>query len=292
MILLKSKHHQLKPHEHQTITLTDGRLLGFAEYGDPKGSPLFYFHGWPGSRLRISSLDEDAKAAGIRMISLDRPGYGLSTYKKERQLLDWPDDVTALADHLKIKKFAIAGISGGGPYAAVCAYKIPERLTKVGIVVGLAPTYVPGVLSDMPLAYKAGWANYAKSPVIAHIGSSFHHLAVKFPLGLSDPFSPKVDRNVIGPQRKESLVSLREAFRQGRKGPARDLMIYSKDWGFDLRDIHVPVHLWYAQKDKNVPVTMGEYYHKQIKGSTLVIYPQEGHMVSITHAKEIFEVLS
>ena len=124
------------------IKLKDGRKLGFCEYGDPKGKPIFYFHGWPASRLSGSETDKAAKKLKIRVISPDRPGFGLSDYKEDRTLLGWADDVLELADQLKIKKFAVMGVSGGGPYSAVCAYKIPERVTKAGIVVGLAPVYL------------------------------------------------------------------------------------------------------------------------------------------------------
>src|SRR4051794_27325018 len=106
---------------NQTIILQDGRKLGYAEYGDLEGKPLFYFHGWPVSRLSGKSWDKAAKKLKVRFIAIDRPGIGLSDYKKDRKLLDWDSDVTELADQLKIKKISVLGQSGGGPYAAVCA---------------------------------------------------------------------------------------------------------------------------------------------------------------------------
>src|SRR3989344_8459465 len=104
--------------ENCTFKLRDGRILGYAEYGDPEGKPVFFFHGWPGARFSGKETDEAGKKSGVRIISTDRPGIGLSTYKKDRKLLDWPDDVAQLADYLKIKKFSLMGVSGGGPYAA------------------------------------------------------------------------------------------------------------------------------------------------------------------------------
>src|SRR3990170_989632 len=91
--------------QEKQIHLNDGRKLGFAQYGDLKGKPVFYFHGWPASRLSAKIYDDLAKKLYVRIISPDRPGFGLSDYKKDRTLLDWPDDVLALADFLKIKKF-------------------------------------------------------------------------------------------------------------------------------------------------------------------------------------------
>ena len=114
-----------------TIKLKDGRTLGYIDLGNKDAkNVLFHFHGFPGSRLEANLLSEmDIDMTNIRLISIDRPGMGLSDFKKNRTLLDWPEDVVELADALGIDKFAVEGISGGGPYAAACAYKIPDRLT-------------------------------------------------------------------------------------------------------------------------------------------------------------------
>jgi pimeloyl-ACP methyl ester carboxylesterase len=113
---------------NRTIRLRDGRRLGYAEWGDPDGRPLFYFHGWPGARVEGRLGDEAARAQGVRMIALDRPGMGLSDYQPRRTLVDWPDDVIQLAAAMGLDRFAVLGISGGGPYAAACAWKLSDRL--------------------------------------------------------------------------------------------------------------------------------------------------------------------
>ena len=123
-----------------TIQLHDARTLGYIEYGNPAGKPLFYFHGHPGSRLEAGFLAEQAQKNNIRLIGVDRPGLGRSTYKAGRHFLDWPDDVVELADRLHINRFAVVGFSGGGPYALACAYKISNRLTACGVVSGVGHT--------------------------------------------------------------------------------------------------------------------------------------------------------
>ncbi len=112
---------------HQ-LQLRDGRRLGYVDYGDPAGRPVLLFPGVPGSRLQGHPDRSIAGALGVRLIGVDRPGYGLSDDKRGRTLLDWPDDVVTLADHLGLERFALLSISGGGAYAAACAWKIPERL--------------------------------------------------------------------------------------------------------------------------------------------------------------------
>jgi pimeloyl-ACP methyl ester carboxylesterase len=126
---------------NQYFTTSDGRVLGYDEYGPEDGKPLFYFHGTPSSRLewRMFGTAQLATELHLRVIAMDRPGMGLSDFQPARRLGDWPTDVVALADRLNISRFAVLGYSGGGPYAAVCALAIPERLVSVGMVSGAGP---------------------------------------------------------------------------------------------------------------------------------------------------------
>lgn len=277
--------------ENQTFTLSDGRLLGYAEYGDPKGKPLLYFHGWPSSRLRGESFDTAAKNAKARVISIDRPGYGLSTFQKNRTLLDWPRDVVELMDFLKIKTFSVMGVSGGGPYAAAVAYKIPERLYKVGIVVGLAPTWIPGALEGMPYFARIGWRNYSRVPFLAFLASLQWYVFTNFPIFQSLVPMNKEDKKILRPSLFKKDTKLAEAFRQGIKGVELDLLLYTHDWGFEVKNIKARTFLWYADMDTSVTLKMAQYYAKEIKDSTLKVYKGEGHMISRTHAEEILKTL-
>src|ERR1700756_1202961 len=135
----------------QQLRLPGGRLLGYDEYGVPDGNPIFYFHGSPSTRLEWLLFGNDALAnkLNIRVIVPDRPGLGRSEFHLGRRIGDWPEDVLALADNLKLTRFAVCGYSGGGPYAAACALKMPERLTRVGIVSGTAPFDEPGLTAGV-----------------------------------------------------------------------------------------------------------------------------------------------
>lgn len=276
-----------------SVKLSSGRSLGYAEYGDPKGKPLFFFHGWPSSRLHAGHLNQEAKRQKVRIISIDRPGFGLSDPKHDRTLLEWPDDVVQLADYLKIKKFAVMGVSGGGPYAAACAYKIPERLTKVGIVVGLAPTYIPGILDEIGFVNRLGWANYQRFPILRDISAYLGWLEAKFsPSNFSSFFVARADKFMYSPEmRNATHLSRKEAFKRGYQPASTDLKLYTNDWGFDLNKIKAKVYLWYGEADKNVSLSMGKYYAQQIPHSVLITYPNEGHFIQVTHAEEILKTL-
>jgi pimeloyl-ACP methyl ester carboxylesterase len=132
-----------------TIQLSDGRRLGCAEFGDRAGAPVIYFHGWPGARVEARLGDYAARVSGVRLLAIDRPGMGLSAFQPGRAFVDWPDDVLEVAASLGLDRFAVLGISGGGPYAAACAWKLADRLTNAGILSSLAPFDVPGATAGM-----------------------------------------------------------------------------------------------------------------------------------------------
>src|SRR5918998_25550 len=125
--------------EDRMVRLRDGRRLGYAEYGDPQGSPVLFFHGLGTTRVICPPDDGTALRERIRLVAVDRPGIGISDRRPRRRLLDWPADVVQLADHLEIERFAVVGWSGGGPYAAACGYLLPHRVRKVGMVSSPAP---------------------------------------------------------------------------------------------------------------------------------------------------------
>jgi pimeloyl-ACP methyl ester carboxylesterase len=131
-----------------TIHLFDGRTLAYAEYGDPRGKPVFFFHGIPGSRL-FRPPDEVTARLEVRLITTDRPGSGLSSYQPGRRILDWPGEVAQLADHLGIEKFYAAGHSGGGPYALACAYALPGRVIAAASLCGAGPVDAEGASKNM-----------------------------------------------------------------------------------------------------------------------------------------------
>ncbi len=155
-----------------TIPLSDGRSLAYAEYGDPRGRPVFFFHGTPGSRF-FRPADEITRNMGVRLITADRPGYGLSTFQPGRRILDWPSDITQLADHLGINRFAVAGHSGGGPYVLACAAALPERVSAAALVAAAGPVDASAATLGMSQVNKLGFTfgRYAPWPVLqaAHL---------------------------------------------------------------------------------------------------------------------------
>lgn len=279
----------------RTIRLRDGRRLGFAEWGDPGGRPLLYFHGWPGSRAEGRLGDEAARATGVRLIALDRPGMGLSDYQPRRTLGDWPDDVAQVAAALGLDRFAVLGISGGGPYAAACACKLSERLTGAGIVSGLAPIDIPGALAGMGRQNEVIFRLVGRLAVLrrAVMGATGVSVRRHPDRVLDRGVAAAVDKKYLDrPDVRAILVEgLSEAFRSGSRGPAWEMGLYARPWGFRLEDIRAPVHLWHGEQDANAPVTMARYLATAIPECQATFYPGEGHLHFVDRLPEILAAL-
>lgn len=149
------------------LRLEHGRCLALCEYGPRDGQPVFFFHGWPGSRLDFAANAGAADEAGARVIAIDRPGIGRSGPRSGRTVLDWPVDVVAVADCLGIERFAVLGFSFGGPYARACGYALPTRVTRVGLISCLAPVDDPAAKRGMPPPTRYGLAAARRSPWLA-----------------------------------------------------------------------------------------------------------------------------
>jgi pimeloyl-ACP methyl ester carboxylesterase len=276
--------------------LPDGRALGYVEYGDPAGKPAIYLHGWPTSRLEASPADELARQMGVRLIAVDRPGCGASDFQPRRKLDQWPADVAHFADALALDRFALIGNSGGAPYAAACAARIPERITELIILCGLGPTD-KGRAAGMIASARWALLFARRAPrLAAWVGAlAMRNLTRRnAPLfsGPSVESLPQADRAVLRkPDVRDALSdAVREGFRQGARGPVLDGCIYAQPWPFALQDIRVPSMVWHGEKDTIVPVEMGRLYARSIPGCKAVFYPDEGHFsLPINRMKEIFE---
>jgi pimeloyl-ACP methyl ester carboxylesterase len=273
----------------QRFQLPDGRYLGYAGYGDARGRPVFYFHGFPGSRLEARLAGQAAVSYGIRLIAVDRPGYGLSDARRHRTLLDWAQDTVHLADFLGIGRFSVVGVSGGGPYAAACAFKISHRLDKVAIVCGLGPVVPRSVRYSAADLTVNGLLLAGRFPIFAQLPFAAAALMYrKHPQLMLVLISRRVaqcDRRALQIPELHQLLcdSFREAFRCSLLGPARDLVLYGRDWGFDLHDIHVPTRLWHGEKDAVVPPAMAHRLADEIPTCRALFYPEDGHFSIIAN---------
>jgi pimeloyl-ACP methyl ester carboxylesterase len=280
-----------------TITLSDGRTLGYAEYGDPLGKPVFFFHGTPGSRF-FRSPDEITKEKGVRLICVDRPGYGESTFQPGRRILDWPEDIAQLADSLGMDKFAVAGHSGGGPYASACAIALPGRVIVAAILSGAGPLDTPDITRGMSAINKFGLrvGRFIPWPLWRVLIWVFYHRRRDDPAADMDRGNGHrtlADEELIHrPEVRETCIrSEVEAFRPGMRGLAWDTRLLTRPWGFRLEDTRVPVYLWHGTADDLSTIAMARYVAGKIPGCKTIICENEAHLLLFPYWGEILTQL-
>lgn len=283
---------------NQSIQLSDGRTLGYAEYGSADGTPIFYFTGGNSSRLEGQWFDDAAMKANVRLITPDRPGFGLSTFQSNRQLLDWPDDILELAEFLAIDRFSIFGLSGGGPHVLATAHKIPERINKAAIISGTAPPEMPDLYQGMWPPVRLIFLTAKRFPKVNRFllkkMSKFYSDKEQM-LRRMKQAMPKPDVALIDnrPDIMEIFSSsAKEAHRNGVQGDALEWQLYVNPWGFNLQDIELEIALWNGLVDQQVPIGMGRYLENQLPNALLTEVEDGGHFSSINnYIEDIFKYL-
>jgi pimeloyl-ACP methyl ester carboxylesterase len=283
----------------------DGRSVGFATYGSttPSDPVIFLFHGLPGCRITGRSFSKVCKEVGARLITIDRPGYGLSTLA-DRALVDWPDDVVSLADHLGIERFSVLGASGGGPYALACARFIPsKRLRSTTVVCGIGP--MEALLDTTPYL---SWRLMGVTPWLLKLGTRYLFLPfLVHPYRTQDPSHLKrvLEDQCKTPEEKalisndsgsdtnldDVVAGLLEAFRQGTGGVMQDGEVLIRDWGFDLKDVGREKNVWmvHGDQDAQAPLAMAQWIEKQLGGGRLQTLKGKTHFtIWKDHSNEIF----
>lgn len=271
----------------RTIRLADGRTLGYALLGDPDGKPLIFFHGTPGSRLMFSEDDAIAQVPGLRLVLPERPGYGLSDPKPDRVLLDWADDVAELADHLGLDRFAVGGLSGGGPHALACAHALGGRVDRALVLASPAADF-PGATRGLSFGNRVGiWLDRFFPGLLRWLQAQQRSAFEKDPAGYAEAVARGMaapDQQILAdPALRDALVrDLREAYRQGSEAAFLDgrLAMTGRSWGFDLREIRVPVDLWHGEEDRLVTRGMAECLAREIPDATLHLVQNAGHLLS------------
>ncbi|HZI16785.1 MAG TPA: alpha/beta hydrolase [Myxococcus sp.] len=279
------------------IRLRDGRKLAYVEAGDLTGLPVLFIHGNPGSRYMRHPDDRLTHGLGVRLITPDRPGYGLSDYQPDRTLLDFPDDIEQLANALGLGRFALFGVSAGGPYVAACAWKLGERITRAAIVSGASPLKRPGAMEGVNKDYRnayalAGWPEWLLHPLMAMHDRQVRANPQKALAGVLAHASED-DRAVLADPliATQVLGWRREATRRGVAGMRREAHILASPWGVPLEEIRPEVDLWYWEGDTIVPAQMGRYLAMRIPRAMPHFLPGGGHFSIYSHWREILAPL-
>ena len=283
----------------RTVVLPDGRRLGYAEWGDPQGWPMLFFHGTPSSRLGLEWAEDVAAEHGARVLSIARPGHGLSDLAPGRTLVDWSRDVEAFADALGLDAFAVAGWSGGGPYVLACAASIPHRLTGAAVLSGCGELVTRAARRECseldrtmlnlstrrPLA-----ARLVMKPVVAAARRTPKLAVTSIERDLS-PTDLEIFRRV-NPDPVRAVAFFLEAFRSGSAGVIDDYRVLASPWGFAPDDIEMPVHFWHGDDDRTIAMSQAQAVAERMPQATFTVVPGAGHLLLMDHMHNVFAALA
>jgi pimeloyl-ACP methyl ester carboxylesterase len=256
---------------------------------------VFAFHGLPGSRLQVHPDESIASEVGARVIHVDRPGWGLSDPKPGRRIGDWPTDIAQLADHLRVPRFAVAGVSGGGPFAAACAAQLGNRVTRTAIISGVGPPQ--SMLSAKSWEVRAGFKAAASAPWLIWLPLALSALVGARAPGCSLDWLihqlPACDQVILRrPQMRAMLMKdIVEAFRQGHHAFLQDLELEARPWGVQFERVSCPVALWHGSLDTVVPSLATEAIAALLPHAEVKLFPGAGHFFVFEVWREILEWL-
>jgi pimeloyl-ACP methyl ester carboxylesterase len=285
----------------QVVSLPDGRKLGYCTVG--KGQPVLYFHGTASSRLEVLLLKEMSEEAGLQVVGVDRPGYGLSSYHKRKNLSDFNADITFLADALGFERFSVLGWSGGGAFALAYLAENPKRVSKAVLADAPALPFDVSMAHNFPFSKYAMKIPYAGNIAIGQLrravlkanGDVPAFLASKQAKQILRGYTPSDLQLFSNPAWAQLMYqSMAEAFRQnsGVKAVIEEHMLFLKPWGFSTGGIREgKLTIWHGKDDKTIAVRNGYLLSELVKGSKLEVFAGKGHCAMFSYPDKLGKAL-
>lgn len=287
------------PRSQGTVTLVDGRRIGYAEYGAPEGVPVLWFHGTPGARHQIApDVNAIAGERGVRVITVERPGVGESTAHLHDRVLDWAGDIEQVTAHLGVDRFAVAGLSGGGPYVLAVAHAFPDRVVAGAVLGGVAPTQgedaADGGLVSLASRFRLP-LEWLREPLgytllgVAKMAMPFGDQAFELYLRTSPPGDQRVFRM---PGMKEMFLNdIAEGSRHRFHAVIYDVVLFTRHWGFSPRHVAVPIRFWHGDEDHIVPLVHGHHVASLMPDAEVYERAGESHLGALAALDEVLETL-
>ncbi len=282
------------------VRTRDRRILAVEERGEPRGTAVFLLHGTPGSRKGPLPRASVLYRLGVRLITYDRPGYGLSDRKAGRSVADVAGDVVDIADALGIDRFGVIGRSGGGPHALACAALLPERATRVAALVPLAPRraegldWFNGMAESNVTEYKAAETGQAAmmrllSPTVEQIRADPTRLVPALDHDLPEP-----DRTIVADIGIRMMLAdnFAEAVRRSAAGWVDDALAFNSPWGFEPESISVPTLLWHGDEDVFSPADHSRWLARRIPGARVIIERGVAHFGALRALPDVLPWLA
>lgn len=283
------------PGENLSVRLRDGRSMAYAQYGADDGAVVVNAHGGLACRLDVAAADQAARAAGVRLISPDRPGIGGSDPQPGRTMLDWADDVADMLDQLGVEHFSAMGWSMGGQYAAALAWALPNRVKRVAIIAGALPLTEPGVFAQLPAFDRAYTRLSQRAPWLLKPCFSVMALGVRTAPRLYGRFAAgqlgAADAAVLRDEGYDEFARMSAEAIRRPAGVVEDYRAWMRPWGFSPEQIAVPTDVWGGLQDELVKPAWPRELARRIPGATLHERPG-GHFLAHLYYPDILTRLA
>jgi pimeloyl-ACP methyl ester carboxylesterase len=287
------------PRVEGIIKVHDGRRMGYAEFGEPRGRAVVWLHGTPGARRQIPEQARVfAHLHNVRLVGLDRPGIGLSTPYVYPKIRAFASDLASVADALGIDDLCVVGLSGGGPFALAAGADLGDRVRAIGVLGGVAPTRGPDAIHGglvalgVRLSTVLRWGRLPLGVTLAAVLRTVKPLASPA-LDLYARVSPEGDRRLLGrPEVKAMFID--DLFRghpRQFEGPIADVIDFTRDWGFPVSDVTVPVVWWHGDADHIIPFAHAQHMVDRLPHAELRVMAGESHLGGFGIAEEILGTL-
>jgi pimeloyl-ACP methyl ester carboxylesterase len=287
------------------LRLEDGRRIDYVELGDPAGVPAIYLHGTPSSASEARWLHKAANARGVRLVSLDRPGYLQSEPGEDHSFVGVAEDVDAVARALRLDRFAVVGFSGGAGYALACAHVSAGRVTVVHVGGGLGSLAGDG-LRDLDRPRRLLFKLVARAPVVSKplLAGGFRLLRRGLRKRLDSP-AEAARWFFAGPAKGAQVEAIDEYVRTSTPEDLRrelsdyaegtratgaivnDVAAYLRPWPFDLSSLSTPVEIWHGRDDPAAPIAAAERLASRLPNAQAHLFDGEGHFVFHAHADAV-----
>jgi pimeloyl-ACP methyl ester carboxylesterase len=276
------------------LKLSDGRVLEYIDNGVLSKSALILHHGTPTSMTVWNTWLAAAAEKGIRAIAFTRPGYAGSDRKVDHRIIDSNDDLNEILNQLEVEKFVSVGWSGGGPYAL--ASGLLNRCTGVQLIASVSPydaedfdwfqdqtaemieeTKVSAKSLEDCLAFKEGYYTDLRDMTAEQLLVEYEKRS-----------SFKTFETAYREFSKDLCFSMHDALRDGALGYAEDEFAFLRNWGFETKEVTVPVVIWQGLDDQSVSPHMAKWLNANIQNPTLELLEGQHHgSIMVENREEI-----
>jgi pimeloyl-ACP methyl ester carboxylesterase len=265
--------------DHQ-LTMRDGHILAVREMGPDYGVPVVMVPGMPASRKGPYITHAELLQLGIKLLAIDRAGFGDSDPHPEATECDTARDIQDVLDTFCIARAGIIARSAGVRHGLAAAALLQERIAALVCLGGA-----------MPQSAELDWAQGMNEDNVRAFSSDQEDGDItSYVVGLQkDPFShfERIKSHLVSHDymvlysdcRLSDVAMGMAAGAADGEGWIREAARFAQPWAFDARTIVTPTLIWGDEQDSFTPVHHHTWLARQLSRASVevVLNPRAGH---------------